>query len=189
MLHKLSIALTNNLIKTSHLRIDADQQEVYIYGLECLLNSSITITILFLWGASTHSLLITVVWLIAFTLLRHYAGGYHAPTNFACISSTVLLGSSTYIFTYIPIKHYTVLYFIMILLCLLFAPAKEHRGKYLLRHDGYYKSLCICILLFGYFLHYFLPIEISLAYTYAFICCLILMLIDMIKNAKKATPL
>ena len=179
MLHNLPILLTDRLIKLSHVDFDDNQTEVYVYGLECLLNTTITVNILIIWGLISLTLTKTIIWLFAFTLLRHYADGYHAPTNFTCIFSSVLLGASTY---FIPsiLGNYIVsfiMYFIMILLCFFFAPANNHSDKLIAKSKRYYKLFSMTILFLGFLIQFFLPSDFVVAYTYAFMCCVILMLI------------
>lgn len=65
MLHNLSILLTDRLIKLSHVDFDDNQTEVYVYGLECLLNTTITVNILIIWG------------LISLTLTKTYSAHQH----------------------------------------------------------------------------------------------------------------
>ena len=50
MITKGAIDIVNKLIRISGEDIDQDQQDVYIYGLECFLNTFITIILLMLWG-------------------------------------------------------------------------------------------------------------------------------------------
>ena len=54
MITKGAIDIVNKLIRISGEDIDQDQQDVYIYGLECFLNTFITIILLMLWGLLSH---------------------------------------------------------------------------------------------------------------------------------------
>lgn len=187
MLHKLSIMLSEYLIKISSYEVDAEQQEVYIYGFECFLNTTITIFILFLWGVITHTLLETVIWLISFTFLRHYSGGYHAPTNFLCITSSVLLGLFNYFICDIQLNSFTYLwiYLALILLCLFLAPVKNHNNKAITKPDIYYKSIAVITLTIAYLIHFFLSGTLVVHYTYGFVGCVLLMLVDVLHDLVK----
>ena len=92
MITKGAIDIVNKLIRISGEDIDQDQQDVYIYGLECFLNTFITIILLMLWGLLSHTLGCTMIWVIVFSLLRHFMGGAHAPTQLICILGSFALG-------------------------------------------------------------------------------------------------
>ena len=85
MITKWAIYIVNQLIKVSRKKINSEQLDIYIYGLECFLNTFITITLLTIWGIFSHSLSSTLLWVLTFSLLRHFIGGVHAPTQLTCI--------------------------------------------------------------------------------------------------------
>lgn len=76
---------------------EPEQIKVYIYGLECFLNTGFTVLILCIWGLLTNTLIETCSWITAFSILRHHSGGLHAPTQFSCIASSCLLGISNWL--------------------------------------------------------------------------------------------
>lgn len=92
MITKWATSIANKLAELSGEDVSADQLEIYIYGLECFLNTFITIVLLFVWGVLTHTLGYTLIWVITFSLLRHYTGGAHAPTQLTCILGSFFLG-------------------------------------------------------------------------------------------------
>ncbi len=85
MITKWATSIANKSAELSGEDVSADQLEIYIYGLECFLNTFITIVLLFVWGVLSHTLGYTLIWVITFSLLRHYTGGAHAPTQLTCI--------------------------------------------------------------------------------------------------------
>lgn len=97
MITTLSKRIVNLLISVSNTNPESEKVEIYVYGLECLLNTGITIFILFIWSLITNTLLETSCWLITFSILRHHSGGLHAPTQFSCITSSCLLGISNWL--------------------------------------------------------------------------------------------
>ena len=92
MITKWATSIANKLAELSGEDVSADQLEIYIYGLECFLNTFITIVLLFVWGVLSHTLGYTLIWVITFSLLRHYTGGAHAPTQLTCILGSFFLG-------------------------------------------------------------------------------------------------
>ena len=62
MITKWAIYIVNQLIKVSRKKINSEQLDIYIYGLECFLNTFITITLLTIWGIFSHSLSSTPVY-------------------------------------------------------------------------------------------------------------------------------
>ena len=180
MLNKIANTMAENLIRLSGRNTDDEQMEVYAYGLECLLNTLITVSILSLWGTTTHTLMDTIIWLIALFLLRHYAGGYHAPSNLMCIFSSVLLGILNYYISIIlPVGTVSIcIYAVMIVFCVLFAPIENHKVTLSKAKQKYYKYISALILITGFVLQYLIPEQYFLSYTYAFICCILLMVVQ-----------
>lgn len=82
MIERLSERYTNYLLHTK--QISGDDYEVYRFGISQLffiiVNSLTIITIGILFGKIIEML----IFVIAFVMLRRYAGGYHAPTAFRC---------------------------------------------------------------------------------------------------------
>ena len=96
MLTVFSEKLVNLLIRESEKSFDKGDIEVYVYGVECFLNMAIVASILCLWGILTHNFFETLLWIISFSLIRHYAGGLHAPSELSCIISSILIGATNY---------------------------------------------------------------------------------------------
>lgn len=69
MITKWATSIANKLAELSGEDVSADQLEIYIYGLECFLNTFITIVLLFVWGVLSHTLGCTLIWVITFSLL------------------------------------------------------------------------------------------------------------------------
>ena len=64
MLEKISFMLVTHIINLTNQNIDASEKEVYLYGMECFLNSSLTFLLLFIWGTITHTIFETFIWRI-----------------------------------------------------------------------------------------------------------------------------
>ena len=180
MINMISKKIAQLLIAASNTDPEFDQVEVYVYGLECFLNTGITIFILFVWGLITNTLAETCCWIIAFSVLRHHSGGLHAPTQFSCIFSSCLLCISNWII----IKHmpyYTLeifpICFFCVVVCLLFAPtdtSKYELTKSLRKKE---KLHSIFILIIGFIIAIVLRNSISISILYSDICVCMLILI------------
>ena len=66
MITKWATSIANKLAELSGEDVSADQLEIYIYGLECFLNTFITIVLLFVWGVLSHTLGYTLIYFICF---------------------------------------------------------------------------------------------------------------------------
>lgn len=64
--------------------IQEDQEEIYLYGFQVLLNSLITMLWIFLWSCLLGKPFLALVAIVCLTALRQYAGGYHANSYLKC---------------------------------------------------------------------------------------------------------
>ncbi len=185
MLRSLSEIFINYLTNLSGKEFDDDDKEVYIYGLECLLNTLIVISLLLVWSLFAHRFWETVLWISVFTLTRHYAGGVHAPSELTCILSSVFLGmSNAYIVSYISIPLYAFLFCIII--CLLFAPTDVSKFELTLRQKKRYKLKSVCILLLLWILCLLIGSNpLSFSIIYALLCAYTLLLVNSVLHILK----
>jgi len=82
MLHRLAIDLARSFY--SDKEHDEDDIEVYAYGLEIFLSSTLQLLVFLLLGLLAGQLFTTMAFLAAFIPLRTVAGGYHARTHLRC---------------------------------------------------------------------------------------------------------
>ncbi len=87
MCRNLTERIINRLIRKKI--ISEDVCEIYQYGLERLINTCLSLGIVFIIGACLGGLVETLVIIVAFMSLRMYAGGYHASTSFKCLLLTI----------------------------------------------------------------------------------------------------
>lgn len=87
MCEDLSFILVKNRI------ISEEDRDIYIYGLELLLNGLLVIGTIILLGVLFNKILITGVFLLIFCSLRMYSGGYHANQYWKCFC----IGCSAYL--------------------------------------------------------------------------------------------
>lgn len=188
MINIISRKIIHYLITASAIEPESDQVEVYIYGLECFLNTGITVLILFIWGFLTNTFTETCCWLVAFSILRHHAGGLHAPTQISCIASSCLLGISNWLaitlFSYQTVGAWCI-FFLCISICFLYAPADTSKYQFteVLRKKE--KIYSISILLIGFLISLILKNRISISILYSNVCVCVLLFIKAILRKVK----
>lgn len=82
MINKLSKFFTNKLFVNG--AISEDEQELYIYGLFMLISQLMYLTLACLLGLILGCFVESIIFYIAFQIIRRYAGGYHATTEARC---------------------------------------------------------------------------------------------------------
>ena len=100
ILHYLSKNIIARLALCSNRDIGQQQIDVMIYGMDCLLNSSLTVLILLIWGLSTGDIAVTIFWFVSFVLYRHALKGWHAPGNLSCILISSITGITASFFSF-----------------------------------------------------------------------------------------
>lgn len=78
MCEDFSFVLVRNRI------ISEEDREVYIYGLELILNSLLVVGTIILLGILFNKVITTVIFLMVFCSIRSYSGGYHASQYWKC---------------------------------------------------------------------------------------------------------
>lgn len=183
MINTCSKLLIDLLLNHSKVVCDEAQAEVYIYGLECLINTGITLFIITLWGLFSNTIIETYCWIVAFATLRHHTGGLHAPTQFTCIlSSCILCFSNSIIINYIKADIFYLLSMGIscLLLCYLFSPIDSTKLELGLKEKRKHKIKSLVIVSIGICISVALYNSISLSIIYSFFCACILMLIKKI---------
>jgi len=89
MLNKVSTILSEEI--SLRLNSSDNEKEVYAYSIEVLLSLLINLVILFITSYVLNKVLHLFVFIVFFSGLRAFAGGYHAKTHFECISISFLI--------------------------------------------------------------------------------------------------
>ena len=135
MLSKVATKLTNRLLLSGV--INAEEEEIYIYGFELLLSFLFSTAVILAIGIVVQAVLPTIAFLAVFIVLRSYTGGFHARTYAVCslvtfsVYGVVMLLSHFLIVRYID---YLILGVIGVALLIIFAPVK-HPNKELTAQD------------------------------------------------------
>lgn len=182
MITQWATSIANKLAELSGEDVSADQLEIYIYGLECFLNTFITIVLLFVWGVLSHTLGYTLIWVITFSMLRHYTGGAHAPTQLTCILSSFFLGCLGK-WAIIYLKPNVLGYLILVLICIIFAPISNHKRCLSPKQKWIHKFISAVIVSIGLLLFYKIGnTKMNSTLFYSFCCVVILTIVEIIKN-------
>lgn len=82
MIARISSRIVKALIENSI--IETEENEVYQYGIEMVISTTIVILIVLCCGILFGELLSSIVFFIVFAFVRSSSGGYHADTYFKC---------------------------------------------------------------------------------------------------------
>lgn len=88
MIGKLSLRIVEKLIDLSV--VSETEQELYSYGFFMMLSQILFLIVTIVFGSLLGIVLESVIFYISFQIIRRYAGGIHASTEWKCeISTTV----------------------------------------------------------------------------------------------------
>lgn len=88
MLNELGKRLTNTLINNN--QIDESERCLYEYGFFIFLSNATYVIITLMFGSIFSILIESIVFYIAFSLIRRYAGGFHASSEINCTLITTI---------------------------------------------------------------------------------------------------
>lgn len=81
----------NKIISSMKKNISDDiDDEIISYGLEIIITKAVFIAIIIFLGIITKCFPDVIAFIIAFTVIRQYGGGYHADTRIRCFILSVL---------------------------------------------------------------------------------------------------
>lgn len=89
MTHRLAVNIADFLLCDG--TIQKEDYDIYVYGYEILLDTVTQLAVLLVAGVVTHVFFETVVFLLVFSYIRKYSGGYHASTKCMCNIITYLV--------------------------------------------------------------------------------------------------
>lgn len=149
MIEKISYYLAKKIITAQNGNWSENEyHNVIQYGIECIINTAVPITIYVIYALINKIFLSMCVWLVTFLLLRNLIGGYHASTHIKCIISSSIYGLLfLHIIKYtanINSIYITTVYMIIILLHLIFNPIIHHEED---KNQQYIKSTRLKIIL------------------------------------------
>lgn len=188
MLHNISTSIANKFFNDK----DKYPLEIYIYGVELLISSIISTTIILLIGLLTKTFFESIIFLISFSAIRVYTGGYHSMTYLRCNIISALSYVAIVVFLYLfeeftsNLIVITSCFLLTVILALIFAPVR-HENKELSESDiKKYKLLSLLMITvvfligcIGYYLFEFKPMLVIFP---TYISIDIAMLVSIVKN-------
>ena len=135
MLENLALRITSYMIGQGV--VPKEDEEIYVFGWTMLLFSVGSFSAILLAGALLKQFLGTVLFLLFFTFLRSYAGGWHANSFFHCfLITSSLYASCTLFHFYLPEAYWSLAIYVLLALSLLITfiwapvdhPNKPFRG-------------------------------------------------------------
>lgn len=104
MLKVLVGRITDVLLKSG--LAAADEKEIYEFGIETAILKFIHIVTMVLIGAAFNLLIQTILFVICYSVVRTYAGGFHAKTRVACyIISVIMIITVLAIVKVVPVQY------------------------------------------------------------------------------------
>ena len=188
MLNSLSSMIANKFFNNN----DKYPKEIYIYGIELLISSFISTSVILLIGVLTKTFFESVIFLVSFSAIRVYTGGYHSMTYLRCniisASSYVAIVIFLYLFRGFIANLIVLLsgYFLTMILALVFAPVK-HENKDLDKKDiKKYKLLSVIMITVVFAVcfvgYYIFEIEPMLIIFPTYLSIDIAMIVSIVKN-------
>lgn len=103
MLNKSVNKIVESMVKSG--LIDKNDKEIYLFGIETALLKVVHYSTMLIIGICFGMILQTITFIIAYTILREYAGGYHANTKIRCyLISWIIMISSLLFIELCPMK-------------------------------------------------------------------------------------
>ena len=188
MLNSLATRIADKFFNDS----DNYPREVYIYGIELLISSTISTLVILLIGLITHTFWESVIFLISLSAIRVYTGGYHSMTYLRCniISalSYVAIVVCIYLFKDFISNQIVMLsgYILTMVLAFIFAPVKHENKELSMADIKKYKLLSLLMITIVFIIscvgYYIFEIEPMLIIFPTYLSIDIAMIVSIVKN-------
>lgn len=141
---------------------DEDEQSVIEFGIGILFSKFLNLVTEIIIGCLFSMLTETIIFLIAFTFLRSYAGGFHASSSGKCyVFSSITMTVALLIIKYVDSVAINCIFILLgLILCLIFAPVEsENKPLDIIEKNVYRKrtilflALILITLVIAFFLH------------------------------------
>ena len=183
MINRFSKQIINSIVSQTKRDIEFEQLEVYIYGLECFINTAVPVIILTAFSIFTSSVFETWLWIMLFSVLQKYTGGYHAPSQLTCMTSTIGLGIINTLLIRHCSFHWTycsLCYVLFALLIIFLCPLESHKIELTLLQKKQHKCYALGIVTMISLLSLYLPDKYSITLMYSSASCLLLVIAEIL---------
>lgn len=123
--------------------------DIYIYGFEIIVSSSINILIAMGIGLAFSQFFESIVFLVAFVNLRKYCGGYHAKTYLKCniifTINIIVVMIILKLLIFLPFSMHIITNVLFILTFSLFAPIKNEYKPISKKSEKKYKVIAVLL--------------------------------------------
>lgn len=92
MIEKIAKTLAYKIHKNASDIVDYDEIEVIQYGIECIINITIPLAIIYFIALIYSSFVYSLLWSILFLIIRNFTGGYHASSHIKCMIYSTCIG-------------------------------------------------------------------------------------------------
>lgn len=93
MIEKFALTLATKLLQYNmDTKTDKNEIEIIQYGLECIFNTIIPLTLFVCYAIVKHMIPEFLLWIFIFFYFRNKVGGYHAPSHILCIIFSSIYG-------------------------------------------------------------------------------------------------
>ena len=133
MLHRIAETLATKVFGK-----DEKYIEIYVYGIELFISSMFCTLLLLIAGVITETLIESIIFIISFSALRIFTGGYHSNSYIACTMITMAIYFSVILLYHLAFKFMSSLFFeilisiVTIIVVCLFAPV-ENTNKHIVK--------------------------------------------------------
>ena len=185
--NRISVLLENyGIIETSNI-------EVYAYGLELFFMKTGLYLIVLCLSLITHSLIISLFFVIAYIALRQYTGGFHCSTALRCILVSLLMFNIMVVIYKINLHFIFDILFLMsvcgLIVIIVHSPIESPNKPLTLMEARRYRRisivLSISLFLVSAVCWAFHIVEVYYPISYALLADSILLLLEEGKNEKK----
>lgn len=146
MLGAISDRIVQQLLKRNNIVLE--EYEIYLFGVQQMISNILNVLSALLIGLITGEILPCVIFLICFTAIRQYAGGYHASTRIRCY----LLSMSAIAAVLLIIHNFVISYWLLVglmlaasLVILLLSPVDTENKRLDSIEQNYYRRKAIVI--------------------------------------------
>lgn len=148
MLYKTAKKIADRLLLRQV--ISEETFDICVYGLELLLSSLFSVSIIFIVGCAINRFFETISFLVVFILLRSFSGGYHANTYAKCSVITFIVYGFVMLFSafmHVNLFLYVLLLFIGAIVLYLKAPIENPNKEITEQDKKKYKIISILLFL------------------------------------------
>ena len=155
--------------------IESSRLDIYIYGFEIAISNIITFVIAIIMGLLFSQFIEGIIYIVVFSIMRKYCGGYHAETYLKCDSifslCTLVLMIILKVVDYYPIYIHIIISFLTIGSVLWLAPVENKYKPLTIDEQKKHKIIAvfygtifmmISTFLYFYFFKYHAVIDITL---------------------------